>query len=306
VIGCVDAEQQRRFYNDLHRRVPSLPSDPPPLPILPRFITVLPRGTPRGTVFLEDRLYGVSWSTVISDAGTLRYGTPERLREALGLPGDAKLCFIGTGPDESLERFWTRTEPSEAFGELARLKFAFATTASYSVWDSSPRFDQIYNQERNLATYDWLTSYGIPTIPFLFCALDADYKAAGAWLTARPAVNTVAASAQSYYHGRTAFYEFLRDLRRLEDAAGRSLRFLVVGCCHARHIELLFEHFSIAAIASSQPISLGRSGRLCKSDLTGRYKAPLKMPRQNLITECIGRCEAVVAAHATLSPLTSK
>jgi Domain of unknown function (DUF4417) len=226
------------------------------------------------------------------------YRKPEHLRRALRLKEDARVCLIGTGYDESLESFWIKSEPHKALGQIAALDLTFSTTTTYSVWDDHTRFDQIYNQERNLATYEWLTGHGVPTIPFLFCALEPDYKAAAKWLDEHPEVEIVATSAQGY-KGSLRFCEFMADLRRLQQISNRPLRFLIVGCCAGWKIDLLYEHFPIAAIVSGLPFGVGRSGHLCNADLSGRRPAPQSIPRSKLVEECIATCASYCAARAS-------
>jgi hypothetical protein len=297
VIGCLDPSRQATYYEDLHRHLPPQTPNPPPLPGLPAFIPVLGRGVPKNTLLPEANLYGVGWNSLFSETGTLKYRTPEHLRRALGLKKDARVCLIGTGHDESLESFWIKSEPHEALRQVAALDLTFSTTTTYSVWDDYPRFDQIYNQERNLATYEWLTGHGVPTIPFIFCALEPDYKAAAKWLDEHSEVEIIATSAQGY-KGPLRFYEFMADLRRLQQISNRPLQFLIVGCCTGWKIDLLYEHFPIAAIVSGLPFGVGRSGHLCNADLSGRRPAPQNIPRSRLVEECIAACANYCAARA--------
>jgi len=157
------------------------------------------------------------------------------------------------GSDSRLERFWRRSQQEAGFDRLGQLEFTAATSFTFSVWDQQPRFDQIYNQDRNLVTYDLLRARGIPTIPYLLCSATEDYTAAGNWLKAHPEVDMVAATAQ-HYRGPESFSEFLARLDRLRTEAQRRLRFLVVGCAKTERIRRLFLELGDATVVTGHPV----------------------------------------------------
>lgn len=264
-IGCLDSSRQTQYFANLSRWRPPPVLDPPSVPELPPFIPQLkitmPCRPPPG------RIYALSFSAVLTPTGGISYrGNPRRLRRALKLPNGAPILGLATGKDLRIEDFWRRSEREGLWEELASLDFAASTSGTYSVWDQQPRADQIYSQERNLASYDRLAALGVPTIPFLFCYAPEDYEAAARWLGERPGVRVVAQSAQ-HYEREQDFAIFMDRLCRFRDVAPRPLHYLIVGAATADKIRRLFAELPSVTIVTGRPVHEALSGLRATEDL---------------------------------------
>lgn len=253
VIGCLDSDKQRRFYRDLTSSpIPAQKANHNDL-VLGRFIPVVKRILNQKPAFKSSRLFAVSLSTLIEKDGSLRYKSAEQMRTSLKLPLNARVGLIGTAQDHPLELFWTKSEVHKVWSRLAGFRLEFATSLTFSVWDKHPRFDQIYNQERNFFTHDLLISHGISSIPFCFSFSERDHREVVAWLKEREDVRKVAVLAQMY--DTTSDLEpLINNMRALEDDVQRQLQFLVVGTSTAEKIDRILGQFSDATIATDQPI----------------------------------------------------
>jgi hypothetical protein len=253
----------------------------PATPALPPFIPVLPRGLPRGTKIPREMLLGVSFSSAFLPSGRVRFLTPTDMRRDLQLDDDARMCLLGTGSDELLERVWQNSEKLKTWDAIARLSFEFSTTFTFSVWERQPRFDQIFNQDRNLYTFSRLTSLGIPTVPFLFCADSADRKAALSWLEVHPEVYVVALLAQ-FFRKADALVRILDEMRTTRAKARRHIRFLLVGCATSEKITKVFREFPDTTIVTSKPVHKAIAGCETLPDLSHR-QANRKITRNELV-----------------------
>lgn len=279
-IGCTDTHRQLLACENVERhRVHPVPGAPH-VPELPRFIPQL-RAATRRCRPPSGRLYAVSLSTLLSTDGDPRYSSRAAVSKRLGISESTPLLCVGTAPDRQLELLWKRHGSAEAWTWLRDLDFVAVTTTTFSVWDPQPRFDQIYAQDRNLCSYDILTSHGVPTIPFMFCVEDDDYEAATAWLTDRPDVTIVGASAQQYRTNRD-FEVFLERLNRLREAAPRRLRYLVVGTgVKNRIIQVVETLGGDVSIVTAKPVMKAVSGHLASPDLKYSF-APSATPQELL------------------------
>jgi len=297
-IGCREPARQARYYAALHDgELGRAPLPDLPIPPLPAFIPVLVRVLPSRVRLDESLLYGVAMTTVLRGTGDVRYATPARMRRQLGLGERGRLCLIGTAKDIRLENAWAGSEENDLWRRLAALSFEFATTTTFSVWDRQARFDQIYNQERNLRSYDRFARHRLPAAPFFFFPHRTDLEAAVAWLEAHPEVDLVGILAQ-YYRSSDEFARLLGGIRLLRDAAPRPLRFLVAGCATAPKLERLFAEFPNATVASTKPVMKAIKGQATR---TGLHHSPAPLTRRELLlTRNVARfttfCEALRAA----------
>jgi hypothetical protein len=254
VIGCIDPKRQTDFLVDLYSTwSPRVYKSKHAELLLPRFIPEVLRGLKQAPAFRRNTLFGISLSTIIEENGTLRYKSADQLRKSLKLPLHARLCLVGTANDYSIELFWQKSEVQNAWARIAAFRFEFATSLTFSVWDQQPRFDQIYNLDRNLATHDFLLSQGIASIPFLFFYDETDYKEILAWLRARPDIQRVAMLAH-FFEETSDFELLLAEMRMLQRDLGRALNFLVVGPSSADKIDRVLTEFAGSTIVTHQPI----------------------------------------------------
>jgi hypothetical protein len=294
-IGCREPARQARYYADLHDgELEQASASDLPIPPLPAFIPVLVRVLPSSVRLDQSLLYGVALTTVLRGTGDVRYATPSQMRRQLGLGEGGRLCLIGTAKDARLENAWAGSERNDLWGRLAGLSFEFTTTTTFSVWDRQARFDQIYNQERNLRSYDRFAGYGLPGAPFLFFPEGTDLEAALAWLEAHPAVDLVGVLAQ-FYRSSEAFGRLLGGMRVLRDSVPRPLRFLVTGCATAPKLERLFAEFPSATAASTKPVMKALRGHATRTGL--RHSAAWSSKRELLVERNVARyiafCEAL-------------
>lgn len=254
VVGCLDAERQSDHYVNLHGwRVPIPHQSRHDDLFLPRFIPQIPLGLRQAPKFKASSLFGVSLTTLLRENGRIRFKTPEQLREELKLPRDARLALIGTVADITLENFWEESERQDSWSRIAGLNFEFATSLTFSVWNRHPRFDQIFNQDRNFATHDFLLAKGVNSVPFLFFHNRRDYKEIIAWLRDREDVTKVAILSQ-FYESTAKFEQIPIDMRAYQEDALRPLQFLVIGVSSADKIDRLLGEFPNATIVTGQPI----------------------------------------------------
>lgn len=254
VIGCLDVQRQCDNYANLHGwRIPTPQIARHDDLYLPRFIPQVPLGLRQAPKFKANPLFGVSLTTLLRENGRTRFKTPEQIREDLNLPRDARLALIGTVADITLENFWEVSERQDSWKRIAELNLEFATSLTFSVWNKHPRFDQIFNQDRNFATHDFLLAAGVNSIPFLFSHTKRDYQEIISWLREREDVTKVAILSQ-FYESAHKFEQIHNDMRAYQEDALRPLQFLVVGVSSAEKIDRLLSEFPTATIVTHQPL----------------------------------------------------
>jgi hypothetical protein len=175
--------------------------------------------------------------------------------------------LVGVANDYVLEGFWQKSERRGAWDRIASFGFECSTSFTYSVWGRNPRFDQIFNQERNFATHDYLLAHGIPSIPFVFFHGGRDYEEVVSWLNRRKDVLTVAMLGQ-FYESRSTFHELLEEMRALRRDTGRDLGFVVVGPSSADRIRPVLEQFPNSTIVTEQPVMKALMGQKTLPDLS--------------------------------------
>lgn len=274
VIGCYDASRIKTYYEEL---LPDIINQTGPAPAsnhdrlrLPPFIPMIKDGLDLSTEPQGDALYGVSLGTLLKDSGDLRFDSPEKLRRFLGLGKQARLALICTAADWKIERFWKVSESRQVWGRIALLNFDFVTSATFSVWSEQPRSDQIYNQDRNFLTHDFLCALGIPSVPFTFfyTGSELDYRNVIRWLRGRPDLHKVAILAQ-LRRSKVKFVKVLEYMRSIASDVGRPLDFVVVGVATAEKIDRLLREFKTATVVTHQPFMKAmRSGEQTLSDLS--------------------------------------
>ena len=272
VIGCYDLSRIKAYYDELQRDRTGKTIEPSHHERLrlPAFIPMIKDGLSLSAAPLKEALYGVSLGTLLKDCGDLRFDSPEKLRRFLGLNSRARLSLICTAADWRIERFWKVSESRQVWRRIASLNFEFVTSATFSVWSKQPRSDQIYNQDRNFVTYDYLSALGIPSVPFTFfyTGSELDYQNVINWLKDRPDLRKVAILAQ-LRRSKIKFDKVLEYMRSMGSDVGRPLDFVVVGVATAEKIDRIFREFKTATIVTHQPFMKAmRSGEQTLEDLT--------------------------------------
>lgn len=281
VIGCLDPSRQRAYLDDLSS-IPAGPprTSPPRADLLPPFIPMIVRGLSHMPGLPTDILYGVSWSVFLHPDGRRMYASHRALCRGLRLPRGARISLVGVGSDAQLEKFWNLSERRRAWEGLAALEPEFATSTTFSVWDEFPRFDQIYNQRRNLWSFDRLLACGVPAVPFLFSATERDDRERAEWLRRHPSVEVVGALAQ-FWRSTSAFERFVDQLEELRATVGRKFHFLLVGIATPQKISLAFQRLGSVTVATSQPLVKAIRGGEVLPDLAYRA-SPRSYPREHL------------------------
>jgi hypothetical protein len=274
VIGCYDADRIKAYYNELTRdavgKIKFLPPSRHELLRLPAFIPMIKDGLSLRAEPKPEVLYGVSLGTLLKDCGDLRFDSPEKLRSFLGLNDQARLALIGTAADWRIERFWKVSESRQVWRRLSLLQFEFVTSATFSVWSEQPRSDQIYNQDRNFFTHDYLCALGIPSVPFTFfyTGSELDYRNVINWLKGRPDLRKVAILAQ-LRRSKVKFEKVLEYMRAISGDVGRPFDFVVVGVATAEKIDRILREFKTATIVTHQPFMKAmRCGKQTLRDLS--------------------------------------
>jgi hypothetical protein len=262
VIGCYDSDRILHYLTDLRdsRPLSKQPSRHSSI-LLPSFIPVLSAGMPRETELPEFNLYGVSLSTILDDRGNIRYGSPQSLRHGLRLATGANIALLGGCNDDKLNKAWHSSSQNDLWRRIAELGFTFVTNFSYSVYYDDPRSDQIINQMKNFATYEYLCSLGIPCIPFLFFnpQSDLDFKNVIEWLEDRSDVVLIAMLSQSYkYEGGLG--QMLQQMRRITSTINRPIDFLIVGAASATKLNSIISEFPSATVTTEWPVISGLHG----------------------------------------------
>jgi len=281
VIGCVDPARQRTYFADLRSRAGFVrPRSRHSEISLPAFIPQVCTGLGRTLTSKGDPLFCVSLSTILDDEGRVKYNSGATLRRTLKLPVNSRLALIGTARDSTIERFWTDSKSGRAWKKIADLGFEFSTSFTYSVWDRHPRFDQIFNQERNFASYNILLEQGVISIPFLFFYNERDYREILVWLNSHRDVRKIAILTQ-FQKAEANFSRVIKDMHRLEADVSRQIHFLVIGPSSASRIKKLLENFSSVTIVTSQPIVKATRNERTLSNLR-HVRADIRIPKVDL------------------------
>lgn len=262
LIGCHDGKRIDAFYQYLQslRPLPQRASRHRKLSF-PSFVPVLESGMPKEITLPRERLYGISFKTVIDSYGNFHYRNAETLRHAVRLPSSARLALFLSATDKVIERAWKFSEQRDLWKRLTDFRFEFVTGGTFSVYDEDPRSDQIFNQDRNFRTYDLFTNLGVPCIPFLFFnpSSDRDYQAALNWLRKREDVLKLAVLAHCY-RSDSAFRRMLTQTRTLVNNVGRHLQLMFVGVAKLERVIQILTEYPDAAFVTSQPIVKARAG----------------------------------------------
>lgn len=288
LITCTNTQRRQRFFDDLYSRMPPIPKSSHQYRIeLPAFIPVINDGL-KAIPLPPQTLFAVSLETFLGRKGTIRWNSIEVLRQKLGLPPNARLALIGTAKDSKIERLWTTSDDENVWHRIANFGFDFVTSISYSVYDEQPRADQIYNQDRNFVTHDFLVNAGASCIPFIYPYCDDDYQDAFAWLHDRPDIEKVAVLAQ-FVRTEKQFRQFVHNMRLIQDGVKRPIKFLVVGIAKPDYISCIMSEFA-ATIVTSKPFEKARSGCGILADFSYLKSDECRsIPRSQLVANNISR-----------------
>ncbi len=259
VVGCLNPQKQEEFYRalvDLY--IPEQEANQENL-ILPTYIPLITNAIPSVPRFNSNPIYAISMATLLNDRGDLCFESSQELRQKLGLLPDSRVALVGQVKDKKLERFWTLSEEQEVWRRIANLNFEFVTSCTFSVWYDHPRFDQIYNQERNFLTHDFIASFGIPSIPFLmFSNEKLDYQENISWLRGRPDISIVALRGQ-HRPKSGDFRDLLDEMRAISEDVKRPIHFLISGCSEPNRIASILNGYD-ATIVDGHAFMAGING----------------------------------------------
>lgn len=188
-----------------------------------------------------------------------------------------------------LEKIWRHSDSKKVWERIAEIGFTFVTSPTFSVWDESPRRDQIRNQDRNLRINDILCNLGVPSIPFVYPFDESDYQALFEWLEDRPDINKLAVLAQ-FYKSKRIFPQLIKNMRRIQQGANREVEFLVVGVAKRCRIASILSEFT-ASILTSKPHQSAIGGSRTTEELEYIPDDPLRFnfTRDDLVAMNIER-----------------
>lgn len=284
-IGCFEPARQMSVYLDLHRAVSENNSVPlPATPRLPAVVHVVQKGLPVGATFPATTMFGASYSSILGVTGELLPQDGPALRARLRLPQSCRIGVIGTCADPLLEAFWKKSEVRDVWPRFGSLRLEFAVGSSFSVVTKSPRFDRIFNQERNFYVTERLIGAGVYGIPLLFFEDDTphDVEAILGWLAEHPEVEVVALSAQ-LVRGKKSFGEFLRSSERLRQRLDPKMGIMVIGVATADRIRAAYGSLGRVTIVTNQAVTTAIYNQALSRDLVAR-RANLSTPISELAT----------------------
>lgn len=265
LVGCTDTIRRGDFLADTYSQVIDIPqSSHQDLISLPPLIPGISTGLQLKHL-PTNSVVAISLGDIIGRGGELLVTNIRDVKLRFGLPVDSRVVLIGTAKDSAIEKLWKISDSHNIWKRISRVGFEWVTSLTYSVWDEMPRVDQIRNQDRNFQTHDRFSNLGTPCIPFLFPFEKSDYVAAQEWFRKRPDINKVAIEAQSHKSPRR-IARLIKDMKAIEQAAGKRLQFVVVGPSTATRICTMLRHFS-ATIVTWKPFHEARTGSICDVDL---------------------------------------
>lgn len=267
---CPSSDRQWSLHADLRSEAfgPALPCSQRGLH-LPGFIPGVGDFSLDVSLASSFGLYAISLTTLVDKHGRMRYSSRKALLNRLHLPETVGLGLIGTIPDTRLEKLWRRSDSDPIWELIREMRFQFATSFSFSVWESSSPYTQLFNQDRNFYTYERLNALGIPTIPFVFTSIEApelnlDYCAQ--WLRDRPDIGHIALLTQCIR--QDAFLtKVIHRMLRLEAMCGRQLSYVAVGPSTPARLELLASCLKRVSFVSSHPLVAASKGMLLDGQL---------------------------------------
>lgn len=230
--------------------------------------------------------FAVSFTTLFSRHGKLKWTDRSDLREGLRLPLDSRLLVVGSGDDPQLEKIWYRTITDDTWSKLAALDLIASTGFSFSVWDVQSRMDQIINEDRNMLTCRYLLASGIPAIPVVFWYDKYDFEYLVRWLQEHR-IGTVAVMPR-FLRSYQRFERLCEEMRYLQEQVGTALHFVVIGTSLPRRISRLLSEFS-CSIVTAQPFSVAvRSGGRITPSLERERSPDVTRSQEELVTVNVG------------------
>jgi hypothetical protein len=273
VGGCLDTKRQIELFSDLQTLRPPKQIASHNSLNLPDVIFGINDGLKGFPPFNESDYFAVSFRNLIDEKGYFKYKSPVTLRNALKIPAKAPLAFLGTALDPRLEIFWHKSKIRDVWKRLAEFDFTFATSLSFSVCDNHPRFDQIFNRERNFVSHDLLLANGVNSIPFIFFYNDKDFEESVDWLNDRPDISVIAIHTQQLNQPQQIL-KLIRDMKALQQSIRRRIHFLVVGVFTQHKCASLKREFSNLTVTASRPLIMASNGEKLLSNLKAK-----KMPK---------------------------
>lgn len=273
VGGCLETKRQIELFSNIQSLRPPKQTANHSSLILPELIFGIKDGLKGFPSFTENNYFAISFSTLIDEKGCFKFKSSARLRNALRIPNDVPLAFVGTALDSRLEPFWHKSIIKDLWKRIADFDFSFATSLSFSVYDKHPRFDQIFNRERNFITHDLLLAKGVNSIPFIFFYNYKDFRESVNWINDRPDISVIAIHAQQHKSSPQVL-KLVSDMKSLEREVQRKLHFVVVGVSARQKFITLKKAFSNLSVITHHPLSLARQGYKILPNLSS-----LKMPK---------------------------
>jgi hypothetical protein len=278
LIGCLNIERLEKHFADVFDIPEPIPKSYNQHKIeLPSTVFGLTDGRLDLTQFEDFPQFAVSMNVFIKENGDLSFRDMNHLKTSLKLPLNSKVALIGTSSELKQQAIWKASKKLNIWKRIAEFDFAWVTSTSFSVWDINPRSDQIINQRRNYFVSDILANFGVPTIPFVYPFDDCDYKNFRSWINLRPDINKLAVLAQ-YYNTDEQFEQLVKNMHRIQESAGRSIQFLIVGAAKKTKIIRALSSFGNCSFVSTNPYAQAVAGNRYDNDFNRIKRLDLTKP----------------------------
>lgn len=257
----------------------------PPIPELPRFIP----GTRTSLAeTMQRRIQWPAFAQTLRRVITRSIDATEELRYQsrwerdgahanLGIdPATQKAVLLGYGPDDVLERFWSRRTVDRLVERLASMNFDVATSPDFSVFADQPRTEHLLNMKRSLIVASEMADAGIPTAPAFYWFRREDIDRWLRWVEDNdpPLVFLPAHTLRGGEEWRTMAAPGMRYIGQRLDELEVSARVLVSGVSSTPRVAQLGQWFGRRLHTTSQnPLHLAMQGQVATSEGRKRTKA---------------------------------
>ncbi|MDQ3816218.1 MAG: hypothetical protein M3362_00840 [Acidobacteriota bacterium] len=277
VFGCADPLRREQGFSDTYDRAEPIPRSSHQERIqLPSFIPGVKSGL-NLEMCNHMPLWAISLGDIVGVNGDLLVESVDEIKRRCRLPQEARLALICTAKDAQLNALWKVSYKKNIWRRIAEMGFEWVTSLSFSVWDEYPRTDQILSQDKNFLTHDYFANLGLPSIPFVYPFDDWDYRAFGEWIEERPDIDKLAVLAQ-FYSTDAHFVQFRRNMRKIQEHARRSIKFLVVSAAKRSKVASVMSEFD-ATIVNWKPFHKALAGNVCDDSLEYEFDPA---PREEL------------------------
>lgn len=215
---------------------------------LPAYIPVISNGTSR-TRPIETPWVAIKLSSLFRNKisnPTIRFESPDHLREHFLVPANAKIMVSGIDPDRQIEAYWHWRLFNDIPRALSKLGVSLTIAPNYSFILNDPRTQHLFNTKRILIAAEELFAQGIPSVPCLQAVCEADYVAWEDFLARHPEIHLVCVEFQTGLRNSRLAAKAISRIAQIQQVLGRPLHLIAVGGDrHLPEIRAAFDHWSI-------------------------------------------------------------